>query len=69
MRMGGGVVVIRLDDALDQAVADDIVFIEPTPAGSQSYAVYIRAPSSGWGGTYLPAFDKILPTFQTLPAS
>jgi hypothetical protein len=49
--------------------ADDIVFIERTPAGSQSYAVYIRAPSSGWGSTYLPAFDKILPTFQTLPAS
>jgi hypothetical protein len=49
--------------------ADDILFIKPTPAGSQSYAVYIRAPSNGWGDIYLPEFKKILPTFQTLPAS
>jgi hypothetical protein len=49
--------------------ADDILFIEPTPAGNQSYAVYIRGPASGWGDTYLPIFDRILPTFQTLPAT
>jgi serine/threonine protein kinase len=49
--------------------ADDILFIKPTSAGPQSYAVYIRAPSDGWGKKYLPVFDEILPTFQTLPAS
>ena len=50
-------------------LSDDILFLKPTPAGNQSYAVFIRAPSNGWGGTYLPQFDKILRTFQTLPAS
>ena len=48
---------------------DDILFIERTTAGSQSYAIYIRAPSNRWGDTYLPDFDKILPTFHTLPAT
>jgi hypothetical protein len=50
-------------------LADDILFIKPTQAGNQSYAVFIRAPYDGWGGTYLPRFDQILRTFQTLPAS
>jgi hypothetical protein len=35
----------------------------------QDYAVYLRSPSSTFGGTSLPLFDKILPTFQTVPAS
>lgn len=47
---------------------DDILFIMPTPAGSQSYAIYFRAPDSGWNGTNLPLFKKMLHTFQTVPA-
>jgi eukaryotic-like serine/threonine-protein kinase len=46
---------------------DDILFVMPTPAGKQSYAVYIRAPKNGWNRTYLPIFEKILPTFQSVP--
>ncbi len=48
--------------------ADDILFIMPTSAGSQSYAIYFRAPDSGWNGTNLPLFEKMLHTFQTVPA-
>ena len=47
---------------------DDILFILPTSAGSQSYAIYFRAPDSGWNGTNLPLFEKMLHTFQTVPA-
>ena len=50
-------------------LADDILFVKPTPAGQQSYAVFVRAPRQGWGAIYLPAFEQILHTFQTLPAS
>jgi tRNA A-37 threonylcarbamoyl transferase component Bud32 len=50
-------------------ITDDILFIKPTPAGSQSYATLIEAPSAGWSGRYLPVFDEILRTFQTVPAS
>jgi hypothetical protein len=50
-------------------VADDIVFIKPTQAGSQSYAVFIQGPDAGWGSKYLPVFEQILHTFQTIPAS
>ena len=49
--------------------ADDILFVMPTPAGAQSYGVYIRGPNSGWSAKYLPIFDEILRTFQTVPAS
>jgi hypothetical protein len=48
---------------------DDIFFAQPTSAGVQDYAVYIRSPSSTFGSTSLPLFDKILQTFQTVPAS
>jgi hypothetical protein len=47
---------------------DDILFILPTPDGPQSYALYFRAPDSGWSSTYVPAFEQILRTFQTVPA-
>ena len=48
---------------------DDIFFAQQTSAGVQDYAVYIRSPSSTFGSTGLALFDKILPTFQTVPAS
>jgi len=50
-------------------LTDDILFVLPTSAGSQSYAVYIRAPKSGWNSTYLPIFDQILPTFEPVTTS
>jgi tRNA A-37 threonylcarbamoyl transferase component Bud32 len=51
------------------ARTDDILFVMPTSDGSQSYAVYLRGRSSGWGTKDLPVFDKILRTFQTIPPS
>jgi eukaryotic-like serine/threonine-protein kinase len=52
-----------------QYTVDDIFFAQPTSAGVQDYAVYIRSPSSTFGSTSLALFDEILPTFQTVPAS
>jgi eukaryotic-like serine/threonine-protein kinase len=52
-----------------QYTVDDIFFAQQTSAGVQDYAVYVRSPSSTFGSTSLPLFDKILPTFQTVPAS
>ena len=43
---------------------DDILFVLPTAAGKQSYAIYMRAPNSGWNAKFLPIFEKILPTFE-----
>ncbi len=40
----------------------------PTSAGSQSYAIYFRAPNSDWNSTNLPLFKKMLHTFQTVSA-
>jgi hypothetical protein len=51
-----------------QFTVDDIFFAQQTSAGVQDYAVYIRSPSSTFGSKSLPLFDKILPTFQTIPA-
>jgi hypothetical protein len=48
---------------------DDILFVLPTSAGKQSYAVYIRAPNDGWNSTYLPTFEKVLPTFEPVTTS
>jgi hypothetical protein len=48
---------------------DDILFVLPTSAGRQSYAVYLRAPDNGWNSTYLPIFEKILPTFEPVTTS
>jgi hypothetical protein len=47
---------------------DDILFILPTPDGPQSYALYFRAPDSGWNATYVSVFETILRTFQTVPS-
>ena len=55
--------------AATEYVADDILFAKPTSAGTQDYAIYIRAPESNFSKTALPLFDEILPTFQTVPAS
>jgi len=49
-------------------LADDILFIKPTPAGAQSYAIEIRGHNNGWGQRWLPMFEQILSTFQTIPA-
>jgi hypothetical protein len=49
-------------------LADDILFIKPTPAGTQSYAIEIKGYNSGWGQRWLPMFKQILSTFQTVPA-
>jgi hypothetical protein len=43
---------------------DDILFMAQTPDGQQSYAIYFRAPNSGWGSKFLPQFEKMLSTFQ-----
>ena len=43
---------------------DDIFFVEQTPNGAQSYAIYFRAPDSGWNSKFLPQFKKMLSTFQ-----
>jgi serine/threonine protein kinase len=51
------------------ARTDDILFVMPTPDGSQSYAIYLRGLNSGWNTRNLPVFDKILRTFQTIPPS
>jgi hypothetical protein len=50
--------------------SDDILFVKPTAAGSQSYAIYFRAPTPGndWNTKYLPVFKKMLRTFQTVPS-
>ena len=48
---------------------DDILFVLPTSAGHQSYAVYLRAPDNGWNSSYLPIFEKILPTFEPVTTS
>jgi hypothetical protein len=40
---------------------DDILFVLPTSAG--------EAPNDGWNSTYLPTFEKILPTFEPVTTS
>jgi hypothetical protein len=50
-------------------VADDILFRKQTSAGPQDYAIYIRSPQATFGKTSLPLFNKILRTFQTVPAT
>lgn len=48
--------------------ADDLLFIDQTPAGQQSYALFFRAPSKGWGAKSLPLFEEMLHTFKTIPS-
>jgi hypothetical protein len=52
-----------------QYTVDDIFFAQQTSAGVQDYAIYLRSPSSTFGGKSLPLFDEMLPTFQTVQAS
>jgi hypothetical protein len=52
-----------------QYTVDDIFFAQATSSGVQDYTIYIRSPSSTFGTTSLPLFDKMLATFQTVPAS
>jgi tRNA A-37 threonylcarbamoyl transferase component Bud32 len=47
--------------------SDDILFIAPTQAGPQSYAIYFRSPDSIWNSQSIPLFQKMLRTFQTVP--
>ena len=49
-------------------LTDDILFIKPTPAGTQSYAIELKGHNNGWGQQWLPMFEQILSTFQTVPA-
>jgi eukaryotic-like serine/threonine-protein kinase len=46
--------------------SDDLLFNLQTPAGTQSYALYFRAPNNGWNSTWLPIFEKSLHSFETL---
>jgi hypothetical protein len=52
-----------------QYTVDDIFFAQQTSAGVQDYAIYLRSPATTFSGSSLPLFDKILPTFQTVPAT
>jgi len=47
---------------------NDILFIEPTSAGVQSYAIEFRTRDTTWNAT-VPRWEKILRTFKTVPAS
>jgi eukaryotic-like serine/threonine-protein kinase len=47
-------------------LTDDILFIMPTSTGPQSYAIYFRGPDSGWNAKFLPLFEQMLHTFQTI---
>jgi eukaryotic-like serine/threonine-protein kinase len=48
--------------------ANDILFIKPTPAGDQSYAIEFRTSDAAWDAT-VPRWEKILRTFKTDPAA
>jgi hypothetical protein len=52
-----------------QNTVDDIFFAQATSGGVQDYTIYIRSPTSTFGTEGLPIFDKMLATFQTVPAS
>src|SRR5262249_38499253 len=52
-----------------QYTVDDIFAALPTSAGTQDYAIYLRSPSSTFSAKSLPLFQKMLPTFHTVPAS
>ena len=46
--------------------AIDLLFVLQTPAGSQSYALYMTAPASMWS-QMRPIFDEEVETFAHLP--
>ncbi len=47
-----------------QQEAIDLLFVLQTPAGAQSYALYMTAPASSWTQTR-PIFDEAAETFAT----
>jgi hypothetical protein len=54
------------DDQGVQQEVIDLLFVLQTPAGSQSYALYMTAPAAQW--TQLrPVFDEMAETFATVP--
>jgi len=54
------------DDQGVQQEVIDLLFVLQTPAGSQSYALYMTAPAALW--TQLrPVFDEMAETFATVP--
>jgi eukaryotic-like serine/threonine-protein kinase len=54
------------DDQGVQQEVIDLLFVLQTPAGAQSYALYMTAPASLW--TQLrPVFDEMAETFATVP--
>ena len=54
------------DDQGVQQEVIDLLFVLQTPAGSQSYALYMTAPEAMW--TQLrPVFDEMAETFTTVP--
>ena len=44
----------------------DLLFVSQTPAGAQSYALYMTAPAALWA-EMRPVFDEMAETFTTLP--
>ncbi len=44
----------------------DLLYIASTPAGQQSYALYMSAPAATWN-SHLAAFDEEMHTFQPVP--
>ncbi len=56
---------IWVDKGVDQE-AIDLLFVLHTPAGPQSYALYMTAPQSMWN-QMRPKFDEMVETFTPLP--
>jgi serine/threonine protein kinase len=48
---------------------NDLIFVLQTPAGPQSYAIYVTAPNAQFGGSEgLGTFGKVLASFKKVPA-
>jgi tRNA A-37 threonylcarbamoyl transferase component Bud32 len=54
------------DDAGVQQEAIDLLYVAPTSAGQQSYALYMTAPASEWS-QMRPVFDEAMETFNPMP--
>jgi eukaryotic-like serine/threonine-protein kinase len=54
------------DDQGVQQEVIDLLFVLQTPAGSQSYALYMTAPAALWT-SLRPVFDEMAETFTTVP--
>ena len=53
-----------MDNGVEQE-AIDLLFVLQTPAGAQSYALYMTAPASMWT-QMRPMFDEMAETFAPL---